>query len=123
MGAGKRQPQNSSLLIETNCVSERHKGLNRASAAVISEPCACSLALSLNAPLMSLTEAVTRAVHRLHLPSSLKYNRPTLCSEQETVKWNNNSNGFTQHNLASHQRMQVFPHEHKSKQNTEIQQK
>lgn len=51
MGAGKRQAQEGSLLVKTNCVSECHKGLNRDSAAVIRGLCACSSAQNLSAPL------------------------------------------------------------------------
>lgn len=59
MGAGKRQSQESSLLNETNFVSECHKGLNRGSAAAIRGLCACSSAQNLFAPLGSLTDSVT----------------------------------------------------------------
>lgn len=66
MGAGKRQAQEGSLLVKTNCVSECHKGLNRESAAVIRGLCACSSAQNLSAPLASLTEPMTTEETAVH---------------------------------------------------------
>lgn len=66
MGAGKRQAQEGSLLVKTNCVSECHKGLNRESAAVIRGLCACSSAQNLSAPLALLTEPMTTDETAVH---------------------------------------------------------